>query len=136
MPFYLYENVESGEVVEVLQGMNDLHQYDGEDGTEKGLWRRVFVNPNLSLDSQIDPFSQKDFIKKTRDKNDTYGNLQDRAAEASEQRAAKLGYDPVKQKYYENYAKERGGKAHPQQMKEKAKAAAEKASKKGINIEF
>ena len=136
MPLYLYENISTGEVVEVLQGMKDVHEYHGEDGTEKGAWKRIFTNPSLSFDASIDPFSKKDFIQKTRDKNDTYGNLQDRAAEASEQRAAKLGYDPVKQKYYENYAKERGGKMHPQKMKEKQKKLIDKAAKKGINIEL
>ena len=110
MPLYLYENISTGEVVEVLQGMKDVHEYHGEDGTEKGAWKRIFTNPSLSFDASIDPFSKKDFIQKTRDKNDTYGNLQDRAAEASEQRAAKLGYDPVKQKQFRNYEKKTGKK--------------------------
>ena len=69
MPLYLYENEETGEVLEVLQGMNELHEYHGIDGREKGLWRRVFVNPQLSFDTDTDDTSSKSFVKGSRNKN-------------------------------------------------------------------
>ena len=75
MPLYLYENKETGEVVEVLQSMSEVHEYNGEDGTEKGLWRRVFVNPNMSFDTKVDPWSSESFRASTVGKNDTYGEL-------------------------------------------------------------
>ena len=137
MPLYLYENKETGEVLEVLQGMNDTHEYNGKDESEKGLWRRIYVNPNMSSDTKIDPFSKSSFRASTVGKNDTYGQLFERSAEASEMRAQQAGgIDPVKQKSYDDYSKMTNGKAHPHQMKEKMNAAIEKASKKGINIEI
>lgn len=137
MPLYLYENKETGEVLEVLQGMNDTHEYQGEDGSEKGLWRRVYVNPTLSFDTKLDAFDSKSFVASTVNKNDTYGDLQNRAAEASEIRASKNGgKDPVKEKYYADYNKKTNGKLHPEQQKEKFKKAVDKASKAGINVEL
>lgn len=136
MPLYLYENKQTGEVLEVLQGMNDVHEYHGEDGTEKGLWRRVYVNPCLSTDTKVDPFDKGSFMNSTLSKNDTFGDLQNRAAEASEARAQKLGKDPIKEKYYSDYSKKTNGKLHPNQQKEKFKKAIEKADKKGIKIEL
>ena len=137
MPLYLYENKETGEVLEVLQGMNDTHEYQGEDGSEKGLWRRVYVNPSLSFDTKVDPFDSKSFVASTVSKNDTYGDLQNRAAEASEIRASKNGgKDPVKEKHYSDYNRKTNGKLHPEQQKEKFKKAVDKANKAGINIEL
>ena len=80
MPLYLYENKETEELVEVLQGMSEVHEYQGECGTQKGLWRRVYVNPGLSSDTKMDAFDSKSFIASTVNKNDTYGDLQNRAA--------------------------------------------------------
>ena len=136
MPLYLYENEKTGEVIEVLQGMSEVHEYHGHKGREKGLWRRVFVNPNLSFDTSVDETSEKSFISSTQNKNYTYGDLFDKSAEASEKRANKYGKDPIKEKQYADYNKKTNGKLHPQQMKEKWKKTQEKASKAGINLEL
>lgn len=137
MPLYLYENEKTGEVLEVLQGMNDAHEYNGEDGSEKGRWRRVYVNPNIATDTNLDPFSSSSFRASTVGKNDSYGELFERSAEASEMRAAQAGgVDPVKQKTYEDYSKMTNGKLHPQQMKEKFDNAVKKADKAGIKVEL
>lgn len=137
MPLYLYENKETKEVVEVFQGMNDTHEYDGEDGSEKSLWRRVYINPGLSFDTKMDAFDSKSFVASTINKNDTFGDLQNRAAEASEIRAQKNGgKDPVKEKYYDDYKKKTNGKLHPNEQKEKFKSAIKKAEKKGLNVEL
>ena len=136
MPLYLYENKETGEVVEVLQGMSELHEYQGINGREKGLWRRVFVNPNLSFDTNVDDTSAKSFVTSAQNKNYSYGDLFDKSAEASDKRAQKYGKDPIKEKKYAEYSKMTNGKLHPQQMKENFNKAKEKASKAGINIEL
>ena len=135
MPLYLYENKSTGEVVEVFQGMKDKHEYHGSNGREKGLWRRVFVNPCINTDTKVDPFDQKSFVNSTVGKNDTWGNLQDRAAEASEARASKMGKDPVKEKYLSDYNKKTNGKLHWSQQKEQFNKAVEKADKAGIKID-
>ena len=136
MALYLYENVETGEVREVAQGMNDVHEYHGEDGSEKGLWRRVYVNPTISSDTQIDAFDSNAFANSVADKKDSYGDLFNRSAEASEKRAQRYGKDPVKEKYYADYNNMTNGKLHPQQQKEKFNKAIEKADKAGIKIEL
>ena len=137
MPLYLYENKETEEVVEVLQGMSEVHEYQGECGTQKDLWRRVYVNPGLSSDTKMDAFDSKSFVASTVNKNDTYGDLQNRAAEASAIRAQKNGgKDPVKEKYYNDYKQKTNGKLHPTEQKEKFQKAVEKAEKKGLKIEF
>lgn len=137
MPLYLYENKETKEVVEVFQGMNDIHEYNGKDETENGLWRRVYVNPGLSFDTKMDAFDSKSFVASTVNKNDTYGDLQNRAAEASEIRAQKNGgVDPIKEKYYNDYKKKTNGKLHPQEQKEKFQTAVKKADNNGISVEL
>ena len=137
MPLYLYESKKTGEVREVLQSMSEVHEYHGEDGSEKGDWSRVYVNPTISTDTKLDPFSADSFRASTLGKNDSYGDLFARSAEASHLRAEKNGgVDPVKEKHYAEYSKTRGGKQHPKQMQEKFQKAIEKADKKGVKIEF
>ena len=136
MPIYLYENEETGEVVEVFQGMNDLHEYRGIDNRQKGLWRRVYVNPQISFDTNMDDTSSKSFVKGAANKNYTFGDLFDKSAESSAKRKDRYGKDPIKEKQYADYNKKTNGKLHPEQQKEKFNAAVEKASKKGINIEI
>lgn len=137
MPLYIYENTKTKEVREVLQGMNDIHEYHGEDGSEKGLWRRVYVNPTLSVDTQVDAFNSHNFANSVSKKNDSYGDLFERSAEASEKRAQRYGgKDPIKEKYYADYNKMTNGKLHPHQQKEKFNKALEKADKAGIKIEL
>jgi hypothetical protein len=85
----------------------------------------------------MDAFDSKSFVASTINKNDTYGDLQNRSAEASEIRAQKNGgVDPIKEKYYNDYNKKTNGKLHPQQQKEKFKKAIEKAEKKGLNVDL
>ena len=136
MPLYIYENTKTKEVREVLQGMNDIHEYHGEDGSEKGLWMRVYVNPQLSFDSVVDAFNSHNFANAVSKKNDSYGDLFQRSAEASAKREERFGKDPVKEKYYSDYNKMTNGKLHPHQQKEKFNKALEKADKAGIKIEL
>lgn len=119
MPLYCYQNEETGEIKDVFQGMNDVHEYFGEDGSEDG-WKRVFTVPQASIDSHIDPFKASDFAAKTGGKKGTYGDLLDRSAELSEKRAdSNGGVDPIKQKYFENYSKERRGAKHHAELPKK-----------------
>jgi hypothetical protein len=114
MPLYLFEHPETGEVKEILLGMNDEKKFS-QDGIE---WRRVFTIPQASVDVRADPFSGKDFVHRTGNKKGSYGNILDEAHEASEKRKDKLGYDPIKKKYYEDWSKKRRGKKHPKAISE------------------
>ena len=116
MPIYVYKHPDKEEYEEVLQGMNDEHVYE-KDGVK---WDRVFLAPNASIDSEIDPFSKSQIMDVTRNKRGTYGDMMDLSKEMSAKRAEKAGgKDPVKERFYDNYAKERGGAEHPQRMKDK-----------------
>jgi hypothetical protein len=117
MPFYTYKKESTGEYKDVYQGMNDKHEYRGENGDEDD-WKRVFYVPNASIDTQIDPHSSKQFTERTGNKKGTVGDLLDYSKEMSAKRAeSNGGVDPVKQKYYENYSKQRNGAKHFDQMK-------------------
>ena len=116
MPFYVYKHPEKEEYREVFQGMNDEHVYS-EDGVE---WDRVFLSPNASIDSSVDPFNKQQFMDSTYNKKGTLGDVMDYSAELSAKRAEKSGgKDPIKEKYYKEYSKERNGVEHPQQRIER-----------------
>lgn len=111
---YLYEHPETGEIKEVWQGMNDVHEYE-ENGV---AWNRVFTSPNANIDTKIDPFNSRDFVEKTRNKKGTFGDLLDASKEASEKRADKVGdVDPYRKKMWDKHKKDFGGKPHPDQIK-------------------
>lgn len=117
MPLYTYFNSETEEYRDIVQKMNDVKEYFGENGDETS-WKRIFTVPNASFDSKIDPFKASEFARKTGSKKGTYGDLLDKSAELSQQRADITGgADPVKAKYFENYSKTRRGAKHPSQMK-------------------
>lgn len=111
MPTYIYESPVTGEVREVVQKMTDVHEYE-ENGVK---FKRVFVNPRWAVDTQVNPFSQKDFLKRTN-KRMTYGDMMDESAELSEKRATKAGKDPVKEKAISDYEK-KTKKPHPSKAK-------------------
>ena len=96
--------------------MNDEHVYS-EDGVE---WSRVFLAPNASIDNSIDPFNKQQYIDATYNKKGTIGDMMDLSSELSAKRAEKSGgLDPVKEKFYDSYAKERKGAEHPNRIKER-----------------
>ena len=110
MPTYVFENPETGEVVEVQQRIKDRHEHIDENGLE---WKRVWTSLNFKTDEQIDPFSEKDYMRKTEWKRDSLGDMWDRSAELSSKRKERLGHDPVKKASLERYAQERKGLKHP-----------------------
>ena len=116
MALYLFEHPISGEVREVYFKLDDKKEYFGEadDGEEPIKWHRRFTIPYASSNTKVtDPFSQSDFMQATSGKkNMTFGDLWDKSAELSEQRAKIAGNDPLKEKHFDNYAKSRKGLKH------------------------
>ena len=107
MPIYIYKHPEEDVYEEVLQGMDDPHVFS-KDGIE---WQRVFLSPNASIDSDVDPFSSNAFVEKTANMKGSVGDILDLSAELSHKRAEKNGgQDPVKQEYLKNYEKTVGKK--------------------------
>tara|TARA_A100001037_G_C14999453_1_gene566302 strand:- start:354 stop:701 length:348 start_codon:yes stop_codon:yes gene_type:complete len=115
MPTYVFEHPESGETIEVVQKIKEPHVYVDEDGLE---WNRVFTVPNANIDTEIDPFSSREFAEKTKNKSQNLGDLWDRSKELSEKREKTLGHDPVKKKYFKDYSKKRKGMKHPKDKSE------------------
>ena len=104
MPMYLFENPETGEVIELFFYMKEEKVHIDDNNIE---WKRIFTPCNLSTDAKIDPWKADDFVNKTQKKKGTMGDLMDQSAELSAQRAAENnGVDPVKEKYYKKYSKE------------------------------
>ena len=108
MPLYVFKNPNTSEVIEVVQSMKEEHVYIDAEGLE---WERVWVNPNMAIDTDIDPFSEKDFAEKTKNqKNSTVGELWDQSRELSEKRAKVTGgEDPVRKNYKRTGAKKEKG---------------------------
>jgi len=128
MPIYIYRHPEEEKYIEVLQTMMEDHVYSDPDGLE---WKRIFTVPNASIDSQIDPYSQKEFVNKTENKKGTVGDMMDYSKEMSQMRAeSNGGVDPVKDKYYKDYSSKRKGAKHFDEIKSKAK------NNKQVNVDF
>ncbi len=109
MPLYVYEHPKSKHRIEVLQSMKEEHVYVDSEGVK---WDRVFLNPNASIDTKIDPFNQREFTEKTGKKSGTIGDLWDESKKASDARKKILGHDPVQEKYFKNYSEKRKGLKH------------------------
>lgn len=131
MPIYSFQNPETGEVIDVFQSMNEKHEFFNEVGLE---YKRVYYSPNMSIDSQIDAFSSKDFAEKTRNKKGTIGDLLNKSKELSEKRGGQNN-DPVLRDFYSSYQKDNGVKHSNQIKSEKLENANNKLKKFGISIQ-
>jgi hypothetical protein len=108
MPYYLFSNPETKEVQEIFFHMNDEKVYIDENGLK---WKREFVVPQASIDTNIDPYSKRAFIDKTN-KAGTFGEMMDLSKELSEKRGGKKN-DPVKKQYVQDWKTKRKLKHTP-----------------------
>lgn len=118
MPLFDFFNETTGETREVFFHMNDVKQYNGEDGAEVGQWRRLFHAPMAAIDTKFDPNNRNDFIRRGEKYKDL-GSLMDKSKELSEKRESKEGVDQVKRQFFDKYAADRNGKKHIQDRKTK-----------------
>jgi len=127
MPIYSYIDDDTGEVYDIVQGMNDVHEYYHNG---KKL-RRIYYSPNASIDTNIS--SENSFIEKTGKMRGTVGDIQDYSRELSEKRG---GFnDPIRQKYYKDYSAKRHGAKHPEVVQKERKDRLKKLEKKtGLKI--
>ena len=100
MAQYSYINPKTKKTITLVQSMNEPHIYIDKNGV---AWERVFEAPQAQIDTKIDPFSGKDFVNKTRNKNMTVGDSWDLSLELSESRKKKAGNDTVKEKTIKDY---------------------------------
>ena len=116
MPIYTFKRESTNQIVEIYQSMNDIHEYKGKNGDQND-WIRIYDIPQASFDTKQNPFSQNSFLDTTKNKKGTYGDLLDYSRELSDKRASLSGgVDPIKEKYYENYSKQRRGAKHPDKI--------------------
>ena len=110
MPLYTFMHPKTEETIDVFFHMTDDKKYIDDKGVE---WTRQYHTPELNATGRTDPWDSKQFVEKTGKTEGTVGDLLDRSADLSRERAAQNGgVDPVKEKYYENYSKERKGALH------------------------
>lgn len=128
MPLYTFEHPETGETIDLIMGMDEVHRYIDHNGLE---WDRIWYKPNAAVDnsSSLDPFSQDAFRNKTANMKGSYGDALDYSRELSEKRAEKAGgEDPVKRKFFDDYKKQTGKK----HLKDYSKVI----EKKGVKVEL
>lgn len=90
--------------------MKDKHEYIDESGYK---WNRVFTCPQMSVDTEINPFNEREFVEKTKlKKNLTVGDTWDISAELSKKRERLAGKDFIKEKTELAYRK-KTDKDHP-----------------------
>ena len=139
MPLYLFQNPE-GQTQDLFYSMNEAPKVGTEIEIDGVKWKRLFTMPQAAFGTKpIDPFSKKAFLEKTGAMKGTVGDLWDASKELSERRAEKTGgVDPVKEVYYDQYAKARRGTRSFAEKKEKHNKAIKEANKKlekhGISI--
>jgi hypothetical protein len=107
MPFYLFKNPSNGEIKEIFFKMNDIKTYQ-ENNIE---WNRVYTVPQASIDANIDPYSSRAFIEKTR-KAGTVGELIDMSKDMSDKRGG-VKNDPIKKSHIKDWKKTRNLKNKP-----------------------
>jgi hypothetical protein len=111
MPIYIFSHPKTGEVREIFFHMNEDKSYTDENGVN---WRREYSSPELNASGKSDPWNSKQFVEKTGKERGKLGDMLDMSADLSKERASQNGgVDPLKEKYYKNYSKERNGAIHP-----------------------
>ncbi len=86
-PEYDYQHPETKEVITLFQSSHEEHSY-----TFAGVkWDRVWTTPQISMDTKVNPFSERQFLDKTA-KGGSIGDLWSRAAELKEMREEKTGF--------------------------------------------
>lgn len=109
MPLYSFECQNCDEKWDAFFSMKAKKESDCSKCGKPGL--RVFVNPNVSLDTKLDPWDINKQVRKTGQiKNPNMGQLWDIAAEMSEKRGGEN--DPIRKKAEADYAKTRKGKKY------------------------
>lgn len=126
---YVFKHPKKEQYREIVQRINEKHEYIDSQGV---AWERVFTAPQVTVDSNFDPFSEAGFAEKTGKKKGTMGDLLDRSRELSDKRAQlNGGVDPVKEKTFEDYSKKRRGLKHPNDPKRY-----DKLNKMGVKIDL
>jgi len=111
MPLYTFSHPDTGELVDIFFSMNDTKEYIDSDGVK---WVREYHSPELNATGKTDAWNSKQFVEKTGRGIGKMGDMMDMSSDLSKERASQNGgVDPLKEKYYKKYSKERLGAIHP-----------------------
>lgn len=129
MPVYIFQHPETEETKELHQKMSEAHVYKDEDGVE---WSRVWTSPNYTIDNKVNPFSSKDFVRKTSKMRGSVGDLWDYSKELSDKRQEIAGRDKIKADHEDqrNESINKRRKVNIKKDIKKAKAAVKRNKKK------
>jgi hypothetical protein len=127
MPEYVFQST-SGKTQDLYYKISEAPKVGETIMIEGKPWTRIFTVPQARIAVTIDPFSKADFVKKIDGKNDTLGDTWDRSEEMSQKRRDKEGIDPVREKHFDDFAKQRRGKQHPARLREQAKKKADETN--------
>jgi len=134
MPQYPFARVDDPSVTQdFFHHMDDAPRIGGVVTVDGVKWKRLASKPQASIDTRVDCYSAKDYLKATGKSGDTVGALWDRSKEMSLKRKDKDGVDTVRQTFYDRYSKRRKGAKHPEQRREEA---AKGLATKGIKIDW
>lgn len=111
MPYYLFRHPNTEEIQEIFFHMNDEKVYIDENGVQ---WKREFIVPQASIDTNIDPYSKRAFMDKTS-KAGTFGEMFDISKELSEKRGG-IKNDPIKKDFVKNWKQKRNMKHTPNSL--------------------
>lgn len=117
MPSYIYKHPKKEKYIEVVQSMNETHEFFDEDGLP---WERVFTSPQAVVKERIDEFNSHQYVDITKRKKGNIGDLMDFSEELAAKRASRTddGRDPVKDKFYDNWSAKRHGRIHPEDTRD------------------
>ena len=108
MPTYIYKHPSKDEYIDLIQSINEPHEYKDKNGLK---WVRVFTSPQVNTNGTLDVNADsRKFAEYTKNHKGTIGDLWDRSAELSEKRKKIYGEDPVKKSYKEKWSKKRKNK--------------------------
>ncbi len=118
MPNYSFENLKTKEIKVFFFPLDNHPTWNEVREIEGQKWKRIMEErAPLGIIKNSTPSSSQEFLDETKRKKGTVGDLIERSAELSEQRAKQspTGRDPTRDKYLDNWSKKRGGiRKHPE----------------------
>ena len=114
MPEYSFQKKDGRKKVLIYFSMSEAPSIGSEIEHDGETYVRIIeCPPNASFDTKIDIFDPKDFVRKTKNKVGTIGDMMDRAEEHSELRKKRDGVDKIKEGFEEDWSKKRKGRKMP-----------------------
>lgn len=135
MPIHQFQHEESGEIIEEYvpaAAPAADHQKIERNGK---VYKRVYVAPLAARDTKVGSGSIEDFRRMTDEKRMKNGDLWEISKQMSEEREAKHGRDPVKEKHYRDFERLNGVKCMQELKEERARKVKQITERLGLGVE-